>query len=65
MRTDIIEQFCQGKRPKDLIQKKVANPKTIYYYHSIYNQLREIVESDDFKNQIIRLLLVLRRKDND
>ena len=60
MREDIILAFCSGKRPKDLIEAKIANPKTIYYYHSIYQDLKESIISDDFVNAMIRLLLKLR-----
>lgn len=62
MRDDIILAFCEGKKPKDLIQKKTANPKTIYYYHSIYKEMVDFLRSDEFVNQMVKLLLKLRIK---
>lgn len=63
LRDDIILAFCEGKRPKELIDAKVANPKTIYYYHSIYQSLKESLQNDVFINEMIKLLLKLRIKE--
>jgi hypothetical protein len=63
MRDDIILSFCNGQRPKDLIKDKIANPKTIYYYHNIYNNLKDSVTDDAFVNQLIKILLNIRIKD--
>jgi hypothetical protein len=63
MRDDIIIEFCNGKKPKDLIKAKMAGAKTIYYYHNIYNNLKDDVTDDKFVNQMIKLLLNLRIKE--
>jgi hypothetical protein len=63
MRSDIIIAFCEGKKPKELIDKNVANKKTIYYYHSIFNDMKEQIQSDEFSNEMIKLLLKLRIKE--
>ena len=63
MRKDILFAFCEGKKPKDLISKKVANPKTVYYYHSIYQQMKETIISEKFVNELIKLLVASRIKE--
>ena len=62
MRDDILKAFCDGKRPKDLIKENIANRKTIYYYHSIFANMKEIIQSDEFINQMIKLMINLRIK---
>jgi hypothetical protein len=63
MRDDIILAFCDGKKPIELINDKLASKKTIYYYHSIYSDMKEIIQSDIFVNGMIRLMIKLRIKD--
>ena len=62
MRNDLIEAFAQGKTTKQLITEGVAAPKTVYYYHSLYGQIKEAVRSEEFVNEVVRLLLKLRVK---
>lgn len=62
MRKDIINSFCEGKKPKELIEKAVASPKTIYYYHAIYNDLKEFFKSDEYVNMQIKGWMTLRIK---
>jgi hypothetical protein len=63
MRDDIIIEFCNDKRPKDLIKEKYANPKTIYYYHNIYNNMFDALTERKFVNSMIKILLNVRIKD--
>lgn len=63
MRNDIILEFCKGKRPKDLINDKMASPKTIYYYHSIYNNLKQDLSSEEFIDELIKVFINLRMKE--
>lgn len=65
MRDDIIRAFCDGKKPVDLIKDNIASKKTIYYYHSIYSDMKELVQSDTFINEMIRLMLKIRIKQKD
>ena len=63
MRSDIILEFCNGKRPKDLISQNIASKKTVYYYHSIFNEMKEFVQSDEFANELVKLIVKLRMKE--
>lgn len=62
MRTDIINAFCEGKKPIDLIKENIASKKTVYYYHSIYSDMIELIKSNEFANEMVKLMLKLRIK---
>ena len=62
MRDDVLRAFCEGKKPIDLIKDKIASKKTVYYYHSIYSDMKELIQSDNFANEMIKLLIKLRIK---
>lgn len=60
MRTDIILEYCNGRKPKDI--KDRASKKTLYYYYRIYREMKATVTSDAFVNELIRVLVSLRVK---